>query len=449
MNEYVPLASHGAAVNAPPSAEPISNASKRSIAGSFFGMVLESYDFLLYASVATVVLAPLFFPSSDPFLGTLLAAATLAVGFVARPLGGMLFGHFGDKIGRKPLMLLSLMMIGISTVCIGLLPTYAQIGIAAPALLVCLRLIQGIAYGGEWGGAVLMSVEHAPKERRGLVGALPQAAVPLGLLLATGMLKLANEITGPDYLTWGWRLPFVFAVVVLALGMWVRRQTIETPEFKAATAKGTPPRKPLLVAIQKYPREVIYSAAVFAVSQCVYYLVIVFAVQYCVGTLKVPLTAMMTTVAVASFLQIFALIGFGALSDRLGRVPVMLFGAIGLLLVLTQFFQLLQTKDQLMITIAMTAALALNSAFYGPTAALLVESFGPEVRFSGISLGANLGVLLGAAFTPMIALSLLKSFDNQTWPIVAYGAGVIVIGTIGLLLLRRTVSARRGRTSVT
>lgn len=443
MNQSVPL-THGATV-APsaPSAQPFSAASRRSIAGSFFGMVLESYDFLLYASVATVILAPLFFPASDAFLATMLAAATLAVGFVARPLGGMLFGHYGDRIGRKPLMLLSLMMIGISTFCIGLLPTYAQIGLAAPLILVALRLVQGIAYGGEWGGAVLMSVEHAPVHRRGLIGSLPQAAVPLGLLLATGMLKLAAALTGPDYMAWGWRLPFVFAIVVLALGLWVRNQTVETPEYKAAVARSGRPRQPLLVAIRTYPREVACSAAVFAVSQCIYYLVIVFAVQYCVGTLKVPLPDMMTTVAIASFVQIFALVAFGALSDKLGRVPVMLFGALGLVIMLSQFFGLLQTKDMTLITIALTAALALNSAFYGPTAALLVESFGPEVRFSGISLGANLGVLLGGAFTPMIALSLLKTFYNETWPIVAYGVIVIIIGTVGLVLLRRTVSARQ------
>lgn len=443
MNPSVPL-THGATI-APsaPSAQPTSAASRRSIAGSFFGMVLESYDFLLYASVATVVLAPLFFPASDPFLGTMLAAATLAVGFVARPLGGMLFGHYGDRIGRKPLMLLSLMMIGISTVCIGLLPTYAQIGLAAPVILVVLRLLQGIAYGGEWGGAVLMSVEHAPVHRRGLIGSLPQAAVPLGLLLATGMLKLAAALTGSDYMAWGWRLPFLFAIVVLALGLWVRNETIETPEYKAAVARSGPPRQPLLVAIRTYPREVACSAAVFAVSQCIYYLVIVFAVQYCVGTLKVPLPHMMTTVAIASFVQIFALLAFGALSDKLGRMPVMLFGALGLVVMLSQFFGLLQTGNMTLITIAVTAALALNSAFYGPTAALLVESFGPEVRFSGVSLGANLGVLLGGAFTPMIALSLLKTFDNQTWPIVVYGVTVIVVGTVGLVMLRRAVSARQ------
>jgi len=446
MNEYVPPLAQGATLSRPVDAHPISSASRRSIAGSFFGMVLESYDYLLYASVATVVLGPLFFPSSDPYLATMLAAGTLAVGFVARPLGGMIFGHYGDRIGRKPLMLLSLMMIGLSTFAIGLLPTYAQIGMVAPVLLVCLRLIQGIAYGGEWGGAVLMSVEHAPIRRRGLVGSFPQAAVPLGLLMATGVLKLASGITGADYMTWGWRLPFLSAIVVLALGLWVRLQTIETPAFKAAVAKGAPPRQPLLEAIRRYPREVIYSAGVFAVSQCVCYLVIVFAVQYCVGTLKLPLADMLSAVAVASFFQIFALIGFGAVSDRFGRVPVMLFGAIGLTVFLTQFFTMLQTRDLAVIMLALTTALALNSAFYGPTAALLVESFGPEVRFSGISLGANIGVLLGAAFTPMIALSLLKAYNNQTWPIVTYVLSVIVIGTLCLVLLRRTVSRRAAAT---
>ena len=448
MNQSVPLTSGAAATPpAPGLTQPGSAASRRSIAGSFFGMVLESYDFLLYASVATVILAPLFFPASDPFLATMLGAATLAVGFIARPVGGMVFGHYGDKIGRKPLMLLSLMMIGVSTFCIGLLPTYAQIGVAAPIALVILRLVQGIAYGGEWGGAVLMSVEHAPPHRRGLIGSLPQAAVPMGLLLATGMLKLAAAVTGSEYMTWGWRLPFIFAVVVLALGLWVRTQTIETPEFKAAVAKKGHTRAPLLVVILTYPREVVCSAAVFAVSQCIYYLVIVFAVQYCVGTLKLALSDMMTTVAIASFVQIFALAAFGALSDKLGRVPVMLFGALGLILILSQFFNLLQTKDLTLITIAVTTALALNSAFYGPTAALLVESFSPEVRFSGLSLGANLGALLGGAFTPMIALALLKAFNNETWPIVSYGVMVIVVGTVGLVLLRRAITARHHATT--
>lgn len=437
MNEYVPSATHADAV---PSSQ--TSAARRSIVGSFFGMVLESYDFLLYASVATVILGPLFFPTTDAFVATMLAAATFAVGFVARPVGGMIFGHFGDKIGRKPLMLLSLMLIGLSTVGIGLLPTYAQIGILAPVVLVALRVLQGIAYGGELGGAVLMSVEHAPRHRRGLVGALPMAAVPLGLLLATGILKLAAAITGPDYLAWGWRLPFLFAIVVLALGMWARRQTIETPTFNALATKGSLPKRPLVTAIREYPREILFSAGVFAVSQCVYYTVIVFSVQYCVGTLKLPLADMMNAVAIASFLQIFALLAFGALSDRFGRVRVMLFGAFALLCLLTQLFAMLQTRDLTVITIAIALALAFNSAFYGPTSALLVESFGPEVRFSGISLGSNLGILLGAAFTPMIALALLKAFDNQTWPIATYVAAVICIGSVCLVLLKRTADAR-------
>jgi MHS family shikimate/dehydroshikimate transporter-like MFS transporter len=447
MNTYVQQPGAGAAATEPraDSATSISNGSKRSIAGSFFGMVLESYDFLLYASVATIVLGPLFFPSNDPFVGTMLAAATFAVGFIARPVGGMIFGHFGDKIGRKPLMLLSLMLIGGSTVGVGLLPTYAQIGFAAPLLLVILRIVQGIAYGGEFGGAVLMSVEHAPPRRRGLVGSLPMAAVPLGLLLATGMLKLANALTGPDYMAWGWRLPFLFAVVVLGLGMWVRRQTTETPVFKAAAAQGERPRQPLWVVIRKYPLEVLYSSGVFAVTQCVYYTVVVFAVQYGVGTLKVPLPTMMSAVAMASAVQVFALIGFGALSDRLGRVRVMLGGALLLALFITQFFGLIQTRELVFITLAMTVALVLNSAFYGPSAALFVESFGPEVRFSGISLGANLGTLLGGAFTPLITLSLLKAYDNQTWPVVAYVVGFIAIGIASLLMLRRTVRAKKAR----
>ncbi|WP_167383690.1 MFS transporter [Bordetella genomosp. 12] len=442
MTQHVQSVSGAIAADAPPAAPQLTAASRRSIAGSFFGMVLESYEFLLYASVATVILGPLFFPSSDPFVGAILAAATFAVGFVARPVGGMIFGHFGDRLGRKPLMLLSLMLIGISTVGVGLLPTYAQIGLAAPIILVLLRILQGIAYGGELGGAVLMSVEHAPRKMRGLVGALPMAAVPLGLLLATGMLKLASAATGPAYMTWGWRIPFLFAVVVLALGMWVRRQTTETPVFEAAEKNGERPRQPLMQAILNYPREIVYSAGVFALAQCVYYTVIVFAVDYCVVTLKIPFVDMMTSVAIASAVQIFALIGFGALSDRLGRVPVMLFGALALVVLMTQIFGLLQTRDLVTITLVLTLALVLNSAFYGPSAALIAESFGPEVRFSGISLGANLGTLLGGAFTPMIALSLLRSSNNQTWPVAVYVVSVIAIGIISLLLLTRAVSAR-------
>lgn len=441
--QQVPSAGRGVALDRAQKTDSITAASKRSIIGSFFGMVLESYEFLLYASVATVIFGPMFFPSFDSFVGSLLAAATFAVGFVTRPIGGIIFGHFGDRIGRKPLMLLSLMMIGLSTVGVGLLPTYAQIGVAAPVILVILRIAQGIAYGGEWGGAVLMSVEHAPSHRRGFVGSLPMAAVPLGLLMATGMLKFAGAITGPDYLVWGWRIPFVFAVVVLALGMWVRRQTIETPVFEAAVAKGAQPRQPLLLALKSYPLEIVYSSAVFAVPQCVYYTVVVFSVQYCVSTLKIPFPNMMSAIAVASTVQIFALIGFGALSDKFGRIRVMLLGSVCVVILMTQLFSLLQSRDMVLITLGLTVALVSNSAFYGPTGALIVESFGPEVRFSGISLGANMGTLLGAAFTPLIALSLLKTFNNQTWPVVAYVVAVVIVGSVALVMLKRTVSAKK------
>jgi MFS family permease len=316
---------------------------RRAVFGSFFGTALEAYDFLLYGSAAGLVFNKLFFPSSDPLAGTLLAFATFAVGFIARPIGGIFIGNYGDKIGRKPMLLFTLGLMGVVTAVIGILPTYAQAGIFAPIFLTALRFVQGIAYGGEWGGAVLVVVEHAPPNRRGFYGGFPNGGVPLGLVLASGALSLTLSATGDNFLNWGWRLPFLFSIVMIAIGLYVRTKILETPEFLALQQEGRGSKLPILDAVKSYYREILLTAGTFLLINGGYFVVVVFMLSYGGVTLGIGIRTMLNAVMVASAVQIVACIAFGALSDRIGRVPVVMGGAVFIGLYI---FPLLAGTDQ-------------------------------------------------------------------------------------------------------
>ena len=360
---------------------------RRAVFGSFFGTALEAYDFLLYGSAAGLVFNKLFFPSSDPLAGTLLAFATFAVGFIARPIGGIFIGNYGDKIGRKPMLLFTLGLMGVVTAVIGILPTYAQAGIFAPIFLTVLRFVQGIAYGGEWGGAVLVVVEHAPPNRRGFYGGFPNGGVPLGLVLASGALSLTLSATGDNFLNWGWRLPFLFSIVMIAIGLYVRTKILETPEFLALQQEGRGSKLPILDAVKSYYREILLTAGTFLLINGGYFVVVVFMLSYGGVTLGIGIRTMLNAVMVASAVQIVACIAFGALSDRIGRVPVVMGGAVFIGLYIFPLFWLVQTKDPALVTLGMTIALTAFGAVYGPVAAYFTEIFDTSVRYSGASLG--------------------------------------------------------------
>ena len=414
----------------------ISNeAARRAVFGSFFGTALEAYDFLLYGSAAGLVFNKLFFPSTDPLSGTLLAFVTFAVGFIARPIGGIFIGNYGDKFGRKPMLLLTLGLMGIVTAAIGVLPTYAQAGIFAPIMLTVLRFIQGIAYGGEWGGAVLVVVEHAPPNRRGFFGGFPGGGVPLGLVIATGALSLTVRATGDNFLTWGWRLPFLFSIVMIAIGLYVRTKILETPEFLALQKEGRGSRLPILDAVKRYYREILLTSGTFLLINGGYFIVVVFMLSYGGVTLGMGIGTMLNAVMVASAVQVVACIGFGALSDRIGRVPVVMVGAIFIGLYVFPLFWLVQTKNPLLVTLALTIALTAFGAVYGPVAAYFTEIFDTSVRYSGASLGYQIGAVFGGGLAPLIATALLAKFGGAIWPVCLYVIGLSVLAVICLSIL--------------
>jgi MFS family permease len=414
----------------------VSNESARkALFGSFFGTALEAYDFLLYGSAAGLVFNKLFFPSADPLAGTLLAFATFAVGFIARPIGGIFIGNYGDKLGRKPMLLFTLGLMGLVTAAIGVLPTYAQAGIFAPILLTILRFVQGIAYGGEWGGAVLVVVEHAPPKRRGFFGGFPNGAVPLGLVTASGALSLTVSATGDSFLNWGWRLPFLFSIVMVAIGLYVRTKILETPEFLAMQREGLERKLPILDAVKSHYREILLTAGTFLLINGGYFIVVVFMLSYGGVTLGMGLRTMLNAVMVASAVQVVACVAFGALSDRIGRVPVVMGGAVFMGLYIFPLFWLIQTKEPALVTLGMTIALTAFGALYGPVAAYFTEIFHTSVRYSGASLGYQIGAVFGGGFAPLIATALLAHFGGAIWPVCLYVIALSVLAIVCLAIL--------------
>ena len=417
-------------------------AARRALLGSFFGTALETYDFILFGSAAGLIFGRLFFPNSDPTAGTLLAYGAFAVGFVARPLGGIVFGNYGDKLGRKPMLLITLGLMGIVTVAIGVLPTYAQIGIAAPILLTVLRFAQGIAYGGEWGGAVVLVIEYAPLGRRGFFGGCTNAGTSLGSVLALGMLSLTSYATGDAFFTWGWRIPFLFSLVLIAIGLYVRTKILETPEFLALKRSGREHKLPMLDAIRGHYREILLTAGTLLMINAGFYVTSVFMLSYGGITLKLGMGTMLNAVMVATFVQIFATTSFGALSDRIGRVPVVMGSAVFVALYIFPLFWLLQTRDPMLVTAGITVAAIAFGALYGPIAALFAETFDTGVRYSGASLGYQIGSVFGGGLAPLIATAMLQRSGGATWPVCLYLIGLAVIAVACLAALGETSDRR-------
>ena len=361
---------------------------KRVAAASFIGTALEGYDFLLYASAAALVFGQLFFPvTEDPLIGTLLAYSTFFVGFIARPVGGIVAGHYGDKIGRKPMLVLTLIVMGVVTMLIGFLPTYEQIGILAPILLTLLRLIQGLAYGGEWGGAILMVVEYAPEDKRGFWGSLPQAAVPLGFLVATAVLSASIAISGDQFLVWGWRIPFILSILPVLVGLYIRLKIDETPEFQKVREQSATAKTPVIEAFKLQGKQILLATGTFVLVSGPYYIIISFMLSYGTTVLGVDRQVMLNGVLIASFIQIFACIGFASLSDKVGRRPVIFGGGIFMLLYAFPLFWMVNTADPLIIGLALSLGLLAFGALYGPIAAFVAELFAAHVRYNAASLG--------------------------------------------------------------
>lgn len=414
-------------------------ATRRVALASFIGTAIEWYDFYLYGTAAALVFNKLFFPSFSPLAGTLLALSTYTAGFVARPLGGVVMGHFGDRVGRKSMLVLSLLMMGIATALIGVLPTYAAAGIWAPLLLVVLRIVQGFGVGGEWGGAVLMAVEHAPPRSRGFFGAWPQVGVPAGLLLANGVFMTTTSVVGDDaFLTWGWRLPFLLSAALVLVGLFIRLQIEESPDFKQVVAADAVERHPLLTLLRTQWRAVLLAAGVKLAQNSIFYIFTVFVLTYVTTVLGLSQSIALAGVLISSSLSLGSLLFFGWLSDRYGRRRVYLAGAVGSLLFSFPFFWMLDTGSAVVIWLAMVIGMIGHDMMYGPQAAYFSELFDAKVRYSGASLGYQLSSLVAGGFSPVIAVALLGLAGNHHWPIAVYMIGVGLLSVLALVLSPET-----------
>ena len=412
---------------------------RRVVAASMIGTTIEWYDFFLYGSAAALVFNKLFFPSFDPFVGTLLAFATYAVGFVARPLGGIVFGHVGDRIGRNKLLMLSLIMMGIATVFIGLLPTYAAIGIWAPVGLIVLRLIQGFAVGGEWGGAVLMAAEHGDAKRRGFWASWPQAGVAAGSLLSAGMLAImAAAMSEAEFLDWGWRVPFVLSAVLVAVGFYIRNRVSESPMFQAALEEAEElPKLPAMDVIRERPLAVLLGSGLRVGENISYYILTVFSLTYLVDVAAESRELALEALLIGAAVQFFAIPLLARLSDRIGRRPVYAIGGLGLAAFIFLFFPMLASGAPEQIIAALVVGLVLHAAMYGPQAAFITELFPTRIRYSGVSIAYQLTSIFAGSLAPIIALWLYKESGSAT-PVAIYVAIACAISGISALLAKET-----------
>ena len=381
---------------------------RRVIVASFVGTTIEWYDFFLYGTAAALVFNRLFFPTLDPLAGTLSAYGTFAVGFVARPVGGAVFGHYGDRLGRKAMLVWSLVIMGTTTALIGVVPTYDRIGVWAPCLLVALRFIQGIGVGGEWGGAVLLAVEHAGGERRAYHGSWPQMGVPAGLLLSTAVFGgLSARLSEAAFLSWGWRVPFLLSVVLIAVGLFVRLRILETPAFERVREEGTSSRLPLLDVFREHPREVLVGAGMRFAQNVIFYVYTVFVPGYGERSLGYPRSVMLGGVVLASLLGFVSIPFWSHLSDRIGRRPVYLTGAAVSLLAAYPAFRLIERDPRLVWVVMVVAMNVGHDMMYGPMAAILSELFGTRVRYTGASLVYQLTSVFSGGLAPFIATLLM------------------------------------------
>ncbi|MBB2891547.1 MFS transporter [Flexivirga oryzae] len=416
---------------------------RRAVIASTVGTTIEWYDFFLYGTAAALVFPKIFFPSSSNFAGVLESFATLFVGFAARPVGAAIFGHFGDRVGRKATLVTTLMLMGAATVLLGVLPGTASIGIAAPALLVLLRVAQGIGVGGEWGGSVLMSMEWGSEKRRGLMASWPQLGVPIGLLLSTAMMKLMGAVTtDAQFDSWGWRVPFLASIVLVAIGMYVRLRVQESPEFAEIKRTEQVVKQPLLQVIREQPREILTSAFVRMSEQAPFYLFITFVLTYGTKHLDLDKGELLNDTLIAAALGLVSVPLFGHLSDRFGRRVVYGIGIVASAVFAFPYFGLLNTKNSGLILLAIVLSLVFHDMQYGPQAALIAESFGTGLRYSGAGIGYQLASVIAGGPAPLIAAAILRSTGSSvgiSWYIV--GCCVLAFGALVLMPRRDTAAA--------
>ena len=409
---------------------------RRAVIASTVGTTIEWYDFFLYSTVTGLVFAKLYFPRSDPLVGTLEAFAIYAVGFAARPIGAAIFGHWGDRLGRKSALIATLMLMGIATFLVGLVPTYESIGIWGAILLTVLRFIQGVGVGGEWGGSVLLSMEWARTSRhRGFVASWPQFGVPSGLFLANLAVLVFSSMSGDAFLSWGWRVPFLISIVLVGIGLWIRLGILETPTFRRLVEENRIEQAPVAEVFRLQWKEVFLSAFARMAEQAPFYIFTAFVFAYGVGTLKVSRDLLLVAVLLASVVSFFSIPIAGHLSDRFGRKRVYILGAVVTGLFGWVYFALLNTLVPVWIFVAIVLSLIPHDVMYGPQAALIAESFTGRLRYTGASIGYQLASIIAGGPAPLIAAALFASY--RSWVAIAvYITVCAAISVVATALMR-------------
>ena len=406
---------------------------------SLIGTSIEWYDFFLYGTAAELVFNKLFFPTFDPMVGTLVAFGTFAVGFVARPIGGIVFGHYGDRIGRKNMLYLTLLIMGLSTAVIGLLPTYETLGVWSPLLLVVMRLLQGFGLGGEWGGAVLMAVEHAPPNRRGFYGSWPQVGAYIGLLLSTLVFRWVSVMPEAAFLGWAWRVPFLLSFLLVLVGLWIRMNVAESPVFAKVKDQKQEASLPIVEVLKTHPRVLLLAAGARFAENGLFYLFTAFSLTYVSSQLKMDKVIPLNGLLIAAFIGIFAAPAWAALSDRIGRRPVYIWGAVACGLLAFPFFSMMNSKVPGLMWLGTVLTICLgHAAMYGPQASFFSELFSARLRYSGASLGYQLASVFAGGLSPLIATALLAKAGGRPWPIALYMIGLVLITVVSVALSSET-----------
>jgi len=430
----------------------MSNQSEKSIArvalASVIGATIEWYDFFLYGVVAGVVFNKLYFPSDDPLISTMLAYTTFAVGFVTRPLGGLIFGHFGDRIGRKSMLVMTLMIMGVSTFLIGLVPTYESIGIAAPLLLLLLRVFQGIGLGGEWGGAVLMAYEYAPDDKKGFYASLPQIGLAIGLCLASGVVALLSlTLDDAQFLAWGWRVAFLVSAIMVFVGMYIRLRIKETPEFEQIKQRNAETKIPFFDMLKRYPGNVLKGMGARYIDGVFFNIFGVFSINYLTQTIQISRTQALGGVMAAAVVMCFAIPYFGALSDRAGRTRVYFWGSLITAFSSIPAFWVMMTagaENPMLLWLSIIIPFGIfYAAVYAPEAALFCELFDTKVRYTGISFVYQFSGIFASGITPIIATALLRTGDGEPWLICAYVVFAGVVSALCAALIGRGPGAHQ------
>jgi len=410
---------------------------RKAVVAATIGTTIEWYDFFLYGTAAGLIFGKLYFPNSDPLTATLAAFGTYFVGFVGRPIGAAIFGHYGDRIGRKATLIATLLTMGIATFLIAFVPTYESIGLWGAVILTVLRMVQGIGVGGEWGGSVLMSMEWGESHRKGLMASFPQLGVPIGLLLSTAMIRLMTGVLSPEaFDTWGWRVPFLLSFVLVLIGLYVRLRVLESPEFREVKQADAVVKRPFIEVLKEHPMEILTSAFVRMAEQAPFYIFITFVLTYGTTILQIERNELLNYTLVAAAVGFISVPLFGYVSDRIGRRLMYGIGIVCTALFAFPYFGLLNTKVAGLVLVAIVVSLIFHDMQYGPQAALIAESFGTNVRYSGAGMGYQLASVVAGGPAPLIAAAILSSTKSSTG-ISWYIMGCCVVSLAALALMPR------------